>query len=145
MCDSSAYRVERTEKEQRERDGDGVSSPALVVSLGLAVREGGGARWGQGGGVLAAGSSGGVTLALVEPPTLAAEQHEPVDLWRQDTQAAQVDRQCQVEGHAVDGDAVVTAVDPVHVGKEGDSTQEEAEQHHAPIGLVDPAVLQTQL
>lgn len=144
MCDSSADRVERTKKDPREHNGDGVSSPALMVSLGLVVREGG-ARWGQGGGVLAAGSSGGVTLALVEPPTLAAEQHEPVDLWRQDTQAAQVDRQCQVEGHAVDGDAVVTAVDPVHVGKEGDSTQEEAEQHHAPIGLVDPAVLQTQL
>lgn len=50
-----------------------------------------------------------------------------------------------MEGHAVEGNAVVSAVHPVHEGEERDAAHEEGEQDHASIGLVYPALLQAQL
>lgn len=50
-----------------------------------------------------------------------------------------------MEGHAVERDAVVLAVHPVHVGEEGDAAHEEGEQHHAAVGLVQPAILKAEL
>lgn len=46
-----------------------------------------------------------------------------------------------MEGHAVEGDAVVAAVHPVHEGEEGDAAHEEGEQNHTSVGLVKTAVL----
>lgn len=83
--------------------------------------------------------------AAVQAVALPAEQHEPVDLRRQDAQAAQRGRRRQVEGHGVEGDAVVLAVRPEHVGEEGDAAREEGEKHHAAVGFVQPAVLKAQL
>lgn len=92
---------------------------------------------GRGGGRRAA--------AAVQAVALPAEQHKPVDLRRQDAQAAQGGGQRQVEGHGVEGHAVVPAVHPVHVGEEGDAAREEGEQHHAAVGFVQPAVLKAEL
>lgn len=50
-----------------------------------------------------------------------------------------------MEGHAVERDAVVVAVHPVHVGEEGDAAHKEGEQYHTAIGLVQPAVLEAEL
>lgn len=50
-----------------------------------------------------------------------------------------------MEGDAVERYAVVLPVHPVHVGEEGDAAHEEGEQHHAAIGLVQPAVLEAEL
>lgn len=50
-----------------------------------------------------------------------------------------------MEGHAVERDAIVAAVHPVHVGEEGDAAYEEGEQNHAAVGLVEPAVLEAEL
>ncbi len=50
-----------------------------------------------------------------------------------------------MEGHAVERDAVVVAVHPVHVRKEGDAAHKEGEQYHTAIGLVQPAVLEAEL
>lgn len=50
-----------------------------------------------------------------------------------------------MEGNTVEGDAVVGAVGPVHVGEECDAEKEETQQHHAAINLVQPAFLQPQL
>lgn len=66
-----------------------------------------------------------LAAALVQAVALSAEQDEPVDLRRQDARVAQVGQQRQVEGHAVEGDAVVAAVHPVHEGEEGDAANEE--------------------
>lgn len=85
------------------------------------------------------------TAASVQTVALPAEQHEPVDLRRQDAQAAQGGGGWQVEGHGIEGDAVVPAVHPVHVGEEGDAAGEEAEQYHAAVGFVQPAVLKAEL
>lgn len=74
--------------------------------------------------------------ATVQTVALAAKQHEPVDLWRQDAQAAQGGGRRQVEGHGVQRDAVVLAVHPEHVGEEGDAAREEGEQHHAAVSFV---------
>lgn len=88
-------------------------------------------------------------LRAAAPPVktvaLSAEQHEPVNLRRQDAGVAQVGGERQVEGHAVQRDAVVAAVHPVHVGEEGDAAHEEGEEHHAAVGLVQPAVLEAEL
>lgn len=81
----------------------------------------------------------------VQTVALSAEQHEPVHLRRQDAGVAKVGGERQVEGHAVQGDAVVAAVHPVHVGEEGDAAHEEGEEHHAAVGLVQPAVLEAEL
>lgn len=83
--------------------------------------------------------------AAVQAVALSAKQDEPVDLRRQDARVAQVGGQRQVEGHAVERDAVVLAVHPVHVGEEGDAAHEEGEQHHAAVGLVQPALLKAEL
>lgn len=83
--------------------------------------------------------------AAVQTVAFPAEQHEPIDLRRQDAQAAQRGGRRQVEGHGVEGDAVVPAVHPVHVREEGDAAREEGEQHHAAIGFVQPAVLKAEL
>lgn len=107
---------------------------SLLVSLGVVQGCCSGGGWGA-----------GVSGALVEAVTLSAEQHEPVDLRRQDADVAQVGGEGQVEGHAVEREPVVLAVHPVHVGEEGDAAQEEGEQHHAAVGLVHPVILQTQL
>ena len=85
------------------------------------------------------------TASLVQTIALSAQQHEPVDLRRHDAQAAQVGGEWQVEGHAVERDAVVVAVHQVHVGEEGDAAHEEGEQHHPAIGLVQRAVLEAEL
>lgn len=82
---------------------------------------------------------------LVQTVALSAEQDEPVKLRCQDAQVAQVGGQRQVEGHAVERDAVVFAVHPVHVGEEGDAAHKEGEQYHTAIGLVQPAVLEAEL
>lgn len=50
-----------------------------------------------------------------------------------------------MEGHGVQGDAVVPAVHPVHVWEESDAAREEGEQYHAAIGFVQPTVLKSQL
>ena len=110
---------------------------ALLVSLGAAVHGGGGG----GGGVRRAGVSG----APVEAEALSAQQDEPVDLRRHDAEVAQVGGEGEVEGHAVEGQPVVLAVHPVHVGEESNATQEECEQHHAAVSLVHLAVLEAQL
>lgn len=83
--------------------------------------------------------------APVQAVTLSAKQDEPVDLRCQDARVAQVGGQRQVEGHAVERDAVVLTVHPVHVGEEGDAAHEEGEQYHAAVGLVQPAVLEAEL
>lgn len=83
--------------------------------------------------------------ALVQAVALSAQQDEPVDLRRHDARVAQVGGQRQVEGHAVQGDAVVAAVHPVHEGEEGDAAHKEGEQYHAAVGLVQPAVLEAEL
>lgn len=87
----------------------------------------------------------GTAATLVQAVALSAEQDEPVDLRRQDARVAQVGGQRQVEGHAVERDAVVLAVHPVHVGEEGDAAHKEGEQYHTAIGLVQPAVLEAEL
>lgn len=87
----------------------------------------------------------GRAAAPVQAVALSAKQDEPVELRRQDAQAAQVGGQRQVEGHAVERDAVVLTVHPVHVGEEGDAAHEEGEQYHAAVGLVQPAVLEAEL
>ena len=85
------------------------------------------------------------TATSVKTVALSAKKDEPVDLRRQDARVAQVGGQRQVEGHAVERDAVVAAVHPVHVGEEGDAAHEEGQQHHAAVRLVHPALLQVQL
>lgn len=50
-----------------------------------------------------------------------------------------------MEGNAVERDAIVGAVGPVHVGEECDAAHEETQQNHATVNLVQPAVLQSQL
>lgn len=50
-----------------------------------------------------------------------------------------------MEGHAVQRDAVVLAVHPVHVGEESDAAHKEGEQYHTAVGLVQPAVLKAEL
>lgn len=67
-----------------------------------------------------------VSLPLVEPVAFTAEEDEPVDLRRQDADAAHVGGERQVEGDAVERDAVVWAVGPVHVGEERNAAHEEA-------------------
>lgn len=83
--------------------------------------------------------------AAVQTVAFPAEQHEPVDLRCQDAQTAQGGGGWQVEGHGIEGDAVVPAVHPVHVREEGDAAREEGEQHHAAVGFVQPAVLKAEL
>lgn len=91
------------------------------------------------------GGGAGHAAAAVQTIALAAKQHEPVDLWRQDAEAAQGGGRRQVEGHGVQRDAVMLAVNPVHVGEEGDAAREEGEQHHAAVSFVQPAVLKAEL
>lgn len=86
-----------------------------------------------------------VAVALVKPVGLSTQQHEPVQLWRQDAEVTKVAAQGQVEGNAVDGDARVLSVCPVHIGEECNATCEESQQHHHTIHLGQPAVLQPQL
>lgn len=88
---------------------------------------------------------GGTLLPLVEPVALKAEQDEPVDLWGQDAQASQVGVDGHVERDGVERKAVMCSVHPVHVGEESDAAQEEAQEHHAAVQFVQPALLQTQL
>lgn len=83
--------------------------------------------------------------ALVQAVALSAEQDEPVDLRCQDARATEGGGERQVEGDAVERDAVMTAVHPVHEGEEGNAAHEEAEQHHGAIGLVQPAFLKAEL
>lgn len=83
--------------------------------------------------------------AAVQTVALSAKQDEPVDLRGQDARVPQIGGERQVEGHAVQRDAVVLAVHPVHVGEEGDAAHEEGEQHHPAVGLVQPAVLKAEL
>lgn len=85
------------------------------------------------------------TATAVQTVALSAKQNEPVDLRRQDARVAHVGGQRQVEGHAVQRDAVVLAVHPVHVGEEGDAAHKEGEQYHTAVGLVQPAVLKAEL
>ena len=85
------------------------------------------------------------TATSVKTVALSAKKAEPVDLRRQDARVAQVGGQRQVEGHAVERDAVVAAVHPVHIGEEGDAAHKEGEQSHAAVGLVQPAVLEAEL
>lgn len=81
----------------------------------------------------------------VQTVALAAEQDKPVDLRCQDATVANVSGQWQVEGHTVERDAVVVAIHPVHEGEEGDAAEEEDEQHHTAIYLVQPALLEAKL
>lgn len=50
-----------------------------------------------------------------------------------------------MERHAVERDAVVTAVHPVHEREEGDAAHEEGEKDHTAIDLVQPGVLEAEL
>lgn len=50
-----------------------------------------------------------------------------------------------MEGHPVERDAVVVAIHPVHEGEECDAAQEEDEQHHTAVYLVQPALLEAEL
>lgn len=50
-----------------------------------------------------------------------------------------------MEGHAVERDAVVTAVHPVHEREEGDAAHEKGEEDHPAIELVQPGVLEAEL
>lgn len=77
----------------------------------------------------------------VQPVALPHQQHKPVELRRQDAAVTQVGGERQVEGNGVQRDAVVTAVHPVHEGEEGDAAHEEGQQHHAAVGLMQPALL----
>lgn len=87
----------------------------------------------------------GSAATLVQTVALSAEQNEPVDLRRQDARVSQVGVQRQVEGHAVERDAVVLTIRPVHVREECNAAREEGEQHHAAVGFVQPAILKAEL
>lgn len=50
-----------------------------------------------------------------------------------------------MEGHAVERDAVVLAVHPVHVREEGDTAKKEGEEYHAAVEFVQPEVLEAEL
>lgn len=112
----------------QKQTAKGASIFLRCVSDGDGGREGG---WG--------------TAAAVQTVALPAEKHEPVDLWRQDAQAAQRGGCGQMEGHGVEGDAIVPAIHPVHIREESNAAREEGEQHHAAIGFVQPAVLKSEL
>lgn len=84
-------------------------------------------------------------LALVKTVAFSAEQDEPVDLGREDTHVAQVGIERDMQGHSVERKAVVLSINPVHVGEECNAAQEEAQQHHAAVHFMQPAVLQAHL
>lgn len=87
----------------------------------------------------------GAALAYVKAVALSAEQDEPVELWREDAHVPQVGVQRDVQGHSVEREVVVLPIHPVHVGKECNTAQEEAQQNHAAVHFVQQAVLQTNL
>lgn len=87
----------------------------------------------------------GAAMAHVKAVALSQEQDEPVKLWCEDTHVAHVGVERDVQGHGVEREAVVLAIHPVHVGEERDTAQEEAQQHHATVHFVQPAVLLTHL
>lgn len=86
-----------------------------------------------------------IPLPLVQSVAFTAEEDEPVDLRCQDAEAAQFGGERQMEENAVERDAIVGAVGPVHVGEECNAAHEETQQYHATISLVQPAVLKPQL
>lgn len=86
-----------------------------------------------------------IPLTFVQSVSFTAQEDEPVELRCQDAEVAQVGGERQVEGNAVERDAVVRAVHPVHEREESDATHEETQKHRAAIHLVQPALLQTQL
>lgn len=85
------------------------------------------------------------TATPVQTVALQTEQNEPVHLRSQDAQVAQVGVQRQGEGDAVERDAVVAPVRPVHVWEERNAAGEEGQQHHAAVSFVQPAVLKAEL
>ncbi len=50
-----------------------------------------------------------------------------------------------MERYAVEWDAVVLTVHPVHVREKGDTAHKESEQYHTAVSLVQPAVLEAEL
>lgn len=50
-----------------------------------------------------------------------------------------------MEGHTVEWDVVMGSIHPVHEREDGNAAHKEGEQYHPSIGLVEPAVLETQL
>lgn len=84
-------------------------------------------------------------LPQIESVCFFHQQCEPVQLWGQDGQVAHVAVQRQMEGNALEGDAELAPVHPVHVREEQDPAGEETGENHETVDPVEFAVLKAQL